>query len=603
MIAWITAPTGLRSDRSCWMPAITRRCWMKPRIAPSAASRRLPKNSVTRSRSACTSPRSRISWISRKPASSIATGRSPIRRTSFSRTRVQVRPRICRTNQMMPRRSHCSGIWMPERATGPASQAITPSRRCVRMFAMNWRMPWPIAESRLRRKRTGSAMITLKVSRARRKIATMRAPPAPIAASKMSSASFVSAARPSFLHEPLVGALERARLRELVDLLAPAGNELGDRPHYVHRSARHRRVRERVTPELHGDQRVSRDLATEIGERLHEPLFEPGDRLRHEPGGDIADARERRREDRLRPPPDVGRAEDVAPSERVGEAREGVANRGEVEAERLALLADPLAQPPHHAVALQHLEQDFAAGDEADEAAQQVDRVALDHTQVDGVAPDDQREQREARHVGGELGEAVEHVVEAEALHARRAGVLLQRVGELVRNEFPAFFRFGLEAALAEVDVLANGEGAGVQLAVELRRLRAGMDAHRAEVGAKARLHERTHVGRQRLARTRRRIPLYSRYRARRQRHADDVPRRRFGFALRRIARAGGLRCGLHMRRRGWADSRAARDGLVDRDSHGYPLGRPTFLEQLAADAVLEVLEQDALVAARQCRE
>ena len=92
---------------------------------------------------------SRISW---KPASSIATARSPIRVTSFSRTRAQVRPRICSTKPMMPRRSQRSGIWMPARATGPVSHAITPSRRWLRMLAMNWRTPWPTAPSRLRRK-------------------------------------------------------------------------------------------------------------------------------------------------------------------------------------------------------------------------------------------------------------------------------------------------------------------------------------------------------------------------------------------------------------------------------------------------------------------
>ncbi len=59
---------------------------------------------------------------------------------------------------------------------------------------MNWRMPWPTAASRWRRKATGSRMMMLNVSRARRKMATMRAPPAPIAASKISSSSFISAA-------------------------------------------------------------------------------------------------------------------------------------------------------------------------------------------------------------------------------------------------------------------------------------------------------------------------------------------------------------------------------------------------------------------------
>ena len=166
MMAWITAPTGLKSDRSCVMPGCTSRCWMKLRMAPSAASRSEPKNSVTRSRSAATDPRSRMSRISWKPASSMPTTLAPIRRTSFSRTRAQVSPRICSTKPMMPRRSQRSGIWMPAAATGPVSHAITPSRRWRRMLVMNWRTPCPTAPSRLRRNLTGLLMMIRKVARA-----------------------------------------------------------------------------------------------------------------------------------------------------------------------------------------------------------------------------------------------------------------------------------------------------------------------------------------------------------------------------------------------------------------------------------------------------
>ena len=439
MIAWITAPTGLSIEISCWMPAITRRCWMKERIAPSAASRSWPKNSATRSRSACTRPRSRISCRSWKPASSIATGRSPISRTSFWRTRVQVRPRICSTNQMIPRRSHCSGIWMPACATGPVSQAITPSRRWVRMLFMNWRTPCATALSRLRRKRTGSAMITLKVSRARRKMPTMRAPPAPIAASKMNSASFISAApreagevnqqraedadhalqrvdrvqhvlelqcaprraegagdalpgqvaRARLFQEPVVRALECARLHQLVDFLAPARDELGDRAHHVDRGARHRCVGERVAPELHRDQRVAGDLAAEVGERLGEGLFQPGDRLRGEPRDEGGDAPDRRHEHFLRALPYVAWAEDVAPAERVGEAREGVAQALEGDAHRVDLRAHPVGDALRDAVVLEDAEQRLAAGHDAHEAAQHVEPAALHRAHVDRVAADD----------------------------------------------------------------------------------------------------------------------------------------------------------------------------------------------------------------------
>ena len=225
------------------------------------------------------------------------------------------------------------------------------------------------------------------------------------------------------------------------------------------------------------------------------------------------DASEHRREHLLCAPPDVARAEDVRPSERAGEAVERVADGLEGKAERRRLLDHPAPEPLDDAVPLEHLEQDLAARNQAHERAQHVDGVALDRPEVDRVASDDEREQREAGHVGRKLGEAVENVVEsprrcttpvgcgvivrsswrrrsAQAPHDRP---LLDGVRQLVRDQLASGRRLGREPVPPEEDVVAGGERLRRHLAAERRGIGIRVDAHVREARAEAWLHEAAH--------------------------------------------------------------------------------------------------------------
>jgi hypothetical protein len=320
-------------------------------------------------------------------------------------------------------------------------------------------------------------------------------------------------ARAGLLLEPGVGPLQRARLHQLVDLLGASGDELGEGPHHVHGGARHGSTGEGVAAQQHRHQAVARDLPAEVRQRRHERLLQPGDGLADELAHEARDAVDEGREGGPCAPPHIAGAEDVRPAQRVGEARERVPDGLEVQAERGGLLAHPVGHAGDDAPALQHLEHDLATGDQADEGAQDVDDVALDHAHVDGVAADDQRQQGVAGHVGGELGQAVEDVGQAQAVHhlaARRAELfggrgaagefaaldragrlaLLDGVRQLVRDELAPRGRVGRVLAGVEVDVAAGGEGPCIEALRQLLSLRIGVDAHAREVGAEAGLHE-----------------------------------------------------------------------------------------------------------------
>ncbi len=332
-------------------------------------------------------------------------------------------------------------------------------------------------------------------------------------------------ARAGFLLEPGVGPLQRARLHKLIDLLGASGDELGEGPHHVHGGARHGGAGEGVAAQQHRDQAVARDLPTEVRQRGHEGLFQPGDGLGDEVADEACDAVDERREGGPRAPPHIARAEDVRPAQRVGEASEGVADGLEVQAQRGSLHADPIGHAGDDALALQHLEHELATRDQADEGAQDVDHVALDHAHVDGVATDDQRQQGVAGHVGGQLGQAVEDVRQAQAVHHvaacraellsgcgasgaefaalnRRAGrfTLLDGVGEFVRDELATLCGVGRVLAGIEVDVAAGGEGFGAEAPRQLLGLAIGVDAHAREIGAESGLHEAAQRCRQGLA-------------------------------------------------------------------------------------------------------
>src|SRR6266508_2730385 len=69
------------------------------------------------------------------------------------------------------------------------------------------------------------------------------------------------------------------------------------------------------------------------------------------------------------------------------------------------------------------------------------------------------------------------------------AAGLLHHVGQLVGQQLLAARAAGVVLASAEEDVLAGGEGAGAERAVERVGLGANMHAHAAEIGAEGRLH------------------------------------------------------------------------------------------------------------------
>ena len=94
-------------------------------------------------------------------------------------------------------------------------------------------------------------------------------------------------------------------------------------------------------------------------------------------------------------------------------------------------------------------------------------------------------------------------IAKAEALHRERRGGqlragggpaaaarLLDDVGQLVGEEAAAVWRFGISLAVAERDVLADGEGAGAEIAGQPRGGRAEVNAHVGEIAAKACLEE-----------------------------------------------------------------------------------------------------------------
>ena len=88
------------------------------------------------------------------------------------------------------------------------------------------------------------------------------------------------------------------------------------------------------------------------------------------------------------------------------------------------------------------------------------------------------------------------------ALHAVQATALLHHVGQLVRDQAPPLLRLRLESARREEDVPSHREGTGAHRLRQLRSVLADVDAHAAEAGAEARLHQRRERAGQRRAAT-----------------------------------------------------------------------------------------------------
>jgi hypothetical protein len=68
-------------------------------------------------------------------------------------------------------------------------------------------------------------------------------------------------------------------------------------------------------------------------------------------------------------------------------------------------------------------------------------------------------------------------------------GLLLDRMGQLMRDQLAAGAGIGAEGAAREKDVIAAGEGPRTQSHAEPRRPFVGVDAHWAEIRVKALLH------------------------------------------------------------------------------------------------------------------
>ena len=154
-----------------------------------------------------------------------------------------------------------------------------------------------------------------------------------------------------------------------------------------------------------------------------------------------------------------------------------------------------------------------AAGEELHDRAQDVGRAPLHPAHVDRVHPEQDGEHPVARDVVRLVREVIERVADAETLdldrrlqaHARVLAPLcyaslLDGVGELVRDKLLPLLVLGAELVAAEVDLAPDGEGTRGELAIEGGRAVGGVDAHAAEVGPEARLHEPPHAGRERLA-------------------------------------------------------------------------------------------------------
>ena len=87
-------------------------------------------------------------------------------------------------------------------------------------------------------------------------------------------------------------------------------------------------------------------------------------------------------------------------------------------------------------------------------------------------------------------------------MHRRslNGATLLDRVGQLVPEEAMPLRRARLVLTAPEEDVVLVGEGAGAQGVAQTAGLAVGVDAHVAEVGTEAWLHELPDVSGHRLA-------------------------------------------------------------------------------------------------------
>ena len=152
------------------------------------------------------------------------------------------------------------------------------------------------------------------------------------------------------------------------------------------------------------------------------PCREPGDGFEHgvadqiehraADGSDEADdAVDRVGEDPLGPLPHVAGREHVADAERMDEFGHGVDDRSGGDAEIVDLRVDPCAGLVEHAVAVERLDDEVAAGQEVDDGAQHVGGGAGDRRLVDRVHAEHDGEHAVAGDQVGLVGQVVQNVV------------------------------------------------------------------------------------------------------------------------------------------------------------------------------------------------
>lgn len=317
--------------------------------------------------------------------------------------------------------------------------------------------------------------------------------------------------------EPRPGARHGAALLQVLPdlLLTDQAHEAADQRFG---GARYRVAGNRIAPE-HGTEQIPAARALrQPGQRpqdgVADELQDAGDQRADEAG----DAGDRFGDDAPGPFPDVAEVEDVGPAQGIEEAVDRLADAAGDQPETIELLLHPAGDAVDDAVIVERLRDQGAARHQLDDGAQKVARGAVDRTHVDRIDAEHQREHPETGQMVGMLGEVVERVADAQALHRWRAelgdlgggaalqrrrlprGALLDGVGQFMGEQFAAFAGFRAELPGGEMNLVADREGARLQLLVQLRGAGVGMDAHGAEIGAEARLHELPQLGRQRLA-------------------------------------------------------------------------------------------------------
>ena len=217
-------------------------------------------------------------------------------------------------------------------------------------------------------------------------------------------------------------------------------------------------------------------------------------------------------EDALGALPDAAQVENVAPAQGIQEAFQTAGDITADVTEQRHLLFHPGGGLVDHAVIVQRLGDEGATRHQFDQGTQEVGRAAVGGAHVDRVESEQQGQHPEAGDQISLVGEIIERVAEAEALHRwrgrRRADLraalhgvaLLDGVRQFVGQQLLALAATGLVLVTREKDVILVGECARAELVVETGGLGVVMHADVAEIGAETRFHVAAHVARQRLA-------------------------------------------------------------------------------------------------------